>query len=205
VIRVLVADDHAVVRQGLRTFLGLQDDMEVVGEAADGAEAVEAVERLQPDVVLMDLQMPNGDGTEAIARIREEDPDASIVALTAFASDDWVSGALRAGARGYVGKDASEAELVGAVLAASRGGMVVSAPAADRLHAHLNGNGGLALTEREREVLVLLERGAPDREIASALGISVKTVEKHVGSILRKTGAHNRTQAVARAREHAAR
>jgi signal transduction histidine kinase/DNA-binding NarL/FixJ family response regulator len=205
-VRVLVADDHAMTRAGIVRLLSAGEPaMHVVGEAATGEEAVAAWRSLRPDVVLMDLQMPNGDGTEAIARIREEDPDASIVALTAFASDDWVSGALRAGARGYVGKDASEAELVGAVLAASRGGMVVSAPAADRLHAHLNGNGGLALTEREREVLVLLERGAPDREIASALGISVKTVEKHVGSILRKTGAHNRTQAVARAREHAAR
>lgn len=205
-VTVLVADDHAMTRAGIaRLLAAAEPPIRVVGEAASGEEAVAAWRSLRPDVVLMDLQMPNGDGTEAIARIREEDPEASIVALTAFASDDSVAGALRAGARGYVGKTASEAELTGAILAASRGGMLVSGPAADRLHAHLNGaNPGVALTERERQVLGLLEHGSSDRQIASALGISVKTVEKHVGSILRKTGAQNRTQAAAWARELAA-
>ena len=127
------------------------------------------------------------------------------MALTAFASDDSIAGAFRAGAKGYVGKSASEAELTGAVLTAARGGMVLSGPAVDRLHARLNGGDGEpALTDRERQVLVLLERGSPDREIAAALSISVKTVEKHVGAILRKTGAQNRTQVAARGRERAA-
>ncbi|HEY7755705.1 MAG TPA: response regulator [Actinomycetota bacterium] len=205
-VRVLVVDDHSVTRAGIvRLLSAAEPPVQVVGEAASGEQAVAAWRSLQPDVVLMDLKMPNGDGTEAITRIRAEDPDASIVALTAFASDDTVAGAFRAGARGYVGKNASEAELTGAVLAASRGGVVLSGPAVDRLHARMNGWGDhLALTEREGQVLGFLERGAPDREIATALGISVKTVEKHVSSILRKTGAHNRTQAVARAREEAA-
>ena len=175
-----------------------------MGEAASGTEAVAAWRTLRPSVVLMDLQMPDGDGVEAIARIRAEDPDATIVAVTAFASDESVAGALRAGARGYIGKEASQAEMASAVLAASRGETVLSGPAASRLEAHLNGNGDtLAFTERERQVLVLLERGSTDREIAAALTISVKTVEKHVGSILRKLGAQNRTQAAMRAREHA--
>ena len=202
-VRVLVADDHAMTRAGIvRLLSSAEPPMQVVGEAASGEEAIAAWRSLRPDVVLMDLQMPNVEGTEAISRIREEDPDASIVAVTAFASDESVARALRAGARGYVGKDASGGELAAAVLAASHGGMVVSGPAADRLHAHLTGSlDGLGFTEREREVLALLERGASDRQIASALGISVKTVEKHVGAILRKTGAQNRTQAAARARE----
>jgi DNA-binding NarL/FixJ family response regulator/two-component sensor histidine kinase len=202
-VTVLVADDHAMTRAGIvRLLSSAEPPMRVVGEAASGSEAVAAWRSLRPDVVLMDLQMPDGNGTDAIARIHAEDPDASIVALTAFATDETVAGAFRAGARGYVGKTASEDELVGAVLAASRGGVVVSGPAADRIQARLNGLGDpLSLTERERQVLGLLERGSPDREIAAELGISVKTVEKHVGSILRKTGAHNRTQAAAMARE----
>lgn len=205
-LRVLVVDDHAVTRAGISQLLsGAQPSMHVVGEAGSGEEAVSAWRTLRPDVVLMDLQMPGGDGTEAIARIRSEDPDARIVALTAFASEDSIAGAFRAGAKGYVGKSASEAELTGAVLTAARGGMVLSGPAVDRLHAKLNGGEDEpSLTDREQQVLVLLERGSPDREIAAALSISVKTVEKHVGAILRKTGAHNRTQVAARGRRRAA-
>jgi DNA-binding NarL/FixJ family response regulator len=196
-VRVLVADDHAVTRAGILRLLSTAEPaLQVVGEAASGTQAVTAWRELRPDVVLMDLQMPDGGGIEAIARIREEDPEARIVALTAFASDEVVAGAFRAGARGYVGKDATEVELAGAVLAVARGETVMSGPAADRLYAHLNSPpDAFDFTDREREVLALLERGAPDREIAETLGISVKTVEKHVGSILRKSGAHNRTQA----------
>ncbi len=139
-----------------------------------------------PDVVLMDLRMADGDGVEAIHAIRDEDPRAAIVAVTAFDNDTLVSAALRAGARGYLGKDASGSEMARAVLAAAHGGAVLSEGAVDRLHAHFNG--AIALSEREREVLGLLERALPDREIAEALSIAVKTVEKHVGSILRKTG-----------------
>ena len=205
-VRVLVVDDHAVTRAGIVHLLSMSDPaLQVVGEAGSGEQAIVEWRALRPDVVLMDLQMLDGDGIDAIARIRAEDATASIVALTAFASDDLVAGAFRAGARGYLGKEASGIELARAVRAASRGEMVVSGEAAERLHSHLNGaDDARGLTERERQVLVLLERGSTDREIAAALTISVKTVEKHVGSILRKLGAQNRTQAVARARERLA-
>ena len=158
---------------------------------------------MRPDVVLMDLRMPDGDGVEAIVRIRADDPEAAIVALTAFDHDDLVTGALRAGARGYLGKDASGPDLARAVLAAAHGGALLSGDAVERLHAHFNG--APALSGREREVFSLLERGLPDRQIADALSISVKTVEKHVGAILRKTGAQNRTEAALRGRERALR
>ncbi|HTG46707.1 MAG TPA: response regulator [Actinomycetota bacterium] len=202
-LRVLVVDDHVATRTGIVHLLAEADpSLQIVGEAGSAREAVGAWRALRPDVVLMDLKMPGGDGAEAIATIRAEDPTATVVALSAYASDESVAGALRAGARGYVGKDASPAELAAAVSAASRGETVLSGAAADRLEAHLNGAGEApSFTEREREVLELLERGATDREIAASLTISVKTVEKHVGSILRKTGAQNRTQAVAHARE----
>jgi signal transduction histidine kinase/DNA-binding NarL/FixJ family response regulator len=205
-VRILVVDDHAVTRAGIVRVLSRSDPaMHVVGEARSGTQAITEWRALRPDVVLMDLQMLDGDGIEAIARIRAEDATANVVALTAFASEELVAGAFRAGARGYIGKEASEGELVRAVRAASRGETVVSGPAAERLHSHLNGMGDVvAFTERERQVLLLLERGSTDREIAAALTISVKTVEKHVGSILRKLGAQNRTQAVALARERVA-
>ncbi|MGZ5297231.1 MAG: response regulator [Actinomycetota bacterium] len=204
-VRVLVVDDHAVIRAGIVRLLASDPGLHVVGEAGSGAQAITEWRALRPDVVLMDLQMPDGDGIEAIARIRAEDATASIVAVTAFASDELVAGAFRAGARGYIGKEASEIELVRAVRAASRGEMVVSGPAAERLYSHLNDAGDvIAFTERERQVFGLLERGSTDREIAAELTISVKTVEKHVGSILRKLGAQNRTQAVARVRERIA-
>lgn len=205
-VRVLVVDDHAVTRAGIVQLLSTADPaLQVVGEAGSAEQAIFEWRKLRPDVVLMDLQMLGGDGIDAIARICAEDATASIVALSAFASDDLVAGAFRAGARGYIGKEASEIELARAVRAASRGEMVVSGEAAERLHAHLNGTDDAhGLTERERQVLMLLERGSTDREIAAALTISVKTVEKHVGSILRKLGAQNRTHAVARARERLA-
>jgi DNA-binding NarL/FixJ family response regulator len=156
---------------------------------------------LRPSVTLMDLQMPGEDGIAAITRIRAEEPDASIIALSAFTDDRLVAGAMRAGARGYLGKEVAPEDLVRAVRAASRGETVLSADATDRLHEHLNGGSAGSLTDRERQVLELMERGSPDREIADELGISVKTVEKHVGSILRKTGAQNRTHAAALSRE----
>ncbi len=205
-VRVLVVDDHAVTRAGIVRLLSDSDPgLHVVGEAASGEQAISAWRSLRPDVVLMDLQMVDGDGIDAIARIRAEDADASVVALSAFASDDLVAGAFRSGARGYIGKEASGTDLARAVRAASRGEVVVSGTAVERLYSHLNGLGdGIAFTDREREVLAFVERGATDREIAAALTISVKTVEKHVGSILRKLGAQNRTQAVSLARERVA-
>lgn len=201
-IGVLVVDDHPMTRAGLvRTLAAPGRGIRVVGEAATGDQAVDAWRTLRPEVTLMDLQMSDGDGIDAIERIRSEEPEASIVALSAFADDRLVAGAMRAGARGYLGKEVTAEELVRAVRAASRGETVLSARATDRLHAHLNGGAGGSLTDRELEVLGLMERGMSDRDIAAQLGISVKTVEKHVGSILRKTGAHNRTHAAALARE----
>ena len=205
-VRILVVDDHAVTRAGIARLLANSDPgLHVVGEAATGAEAFTGWRALRPDVVLMDLQMLDGDGIDAITRIRAEDAEASVIAVSAFASDELVAGAFRAGARGYIGKEASGMDLARAIRAAARGEVVVSGTAVERLYSHLNGSADVvAFTDREREVLRLLERGSTDREIAAALTISVKTVEKHVGSILRKLGAQNRTQAVALARERVA-
>ena len=203
-VRLLIVDDHEAIRIGIARLLAdVEPSIEVVGHAASGRAALILWRTLRPDVVLMDLRMPDGDGVEAIVRIRSEDPEAAIVALTAFDHDELVTGALRAGARGYLGKDASGADLARAVLAAAHGAALLSSEAVDRLHAHFNG--AVALSEREREVFSLLERGLPDRQIADALSISVKTVEKHVGAILRKTGAQNRTEAAVRGRARAVR
>ena len=203
-VRLLIADDHEAIGVGIARLLSdVEPSIEVVGQAGSGREALLLWRALRPDVVLMDLRMPDGDGVEAIVRIRAEDPEAAIVALTAFDHDELVAGALRAGARGYLGKDASGADLARAVLAAAHGGALLSSHAVERLQAHFNG--AVELSVREREVFSLLERGLPDRQIADALSISVKTVEKHVGAILRKTGAQNRTEAALQARERALR
>jgi DNA-binding NarL/FixJ family response regulator/signal transduction histidine kinase len=203
-VRLLIVDDHEAIRVGIERLLAdVEPSIEVAGHAASGREAVALWRALRPDVVLMDLRMPGGDGVDAIARIRSEDTEAAVVALTAFDHDELVAGALRAGARGYLGKGVAAEDLARAVLAAAHGGAVLSGDVVDRLHAHLNG--AVGLSAREREVLGLLERGLPDRQIADALSISVKTVEKHVGSILRKTGARNRTEAALRSREQALR
>ena len=200
-VRVLVVDDHEAVRVGITRLLSDADSsIEVVGQAGSGREALEMWRSRRPDVALMDIRMPNGDGVEAISWIRAEDSNASIVALTAFDHDERVSGALRAGARGFLGKDASGSELARAVLAAARGDAVPGGGAVAQLHAHLNGAAELSV--REREVFALLERGLTDRQIAQALTISAKTVEKHVGAILRKTGAQNRTEAARRSRNY---
>jgi signal transduction histidine kinase/DNA-binding NarL/FixJ family response regulator len=203
-VRLLIVDDHEATRLGVARLLAdAEPSIEVVGQAGSGREALVLWRSLQPDVVLMDLRLPDGDGVEAIIRIREEDRRAAIVALTGFDHDELVSGALRAGARGYLGKDASGPELARAVLAAAGGGAFLSEGAVEGLHAHFNGSA--TLSARERQVLGLLERGRSDRQIADALSISVKTVEKHVGAILRKTGATNRTEAALRSREQALR
>lgn len=200
-VRLLLVDDHEAFRIGVARLLAdVEPTIDVVGQARSGREALVLWRSLRPDVALMDLRMPDGDGVEAILAIREDDPSAAVVALTAFDNDELVSGALRAGARGYLGKDASGAELARAVLAAAHGGAMLSGEAVDRLHAHFNG--GLTLSDREQQVLGLLERAMPDRRIAEELSISVRTVEKHVGAILRKTGAQNRTEAALLAREH---
>jgi two-component system, NarL family, response regulator LiaR len=192
VIRVLIADDHAVVRQGLRTFLDLQDDIEVVGEAADGEEALAAAERLAPDVVLVDLVMPKVDGIDVIRRLGDHAPGARAVVLTSFIDDDRLFPVLRAGAAGYLLKDVQPHELVEAIRTVHDGGALLHPKVAARLLSELATD---PLTPREREVLVLIGRGMANKVIARELSLSEKTVKAHVSSILAKLGVHDRTQA----------
>jgi NarL family two-component system response regulator LiaR len=198
VIRVLIADDHAVVRQGLRTFLELQEEIEVAGEAADGVEALEAVERLEPDVVLMDLVMPGLGGVEAIRAIRDRGLPARVIVLTTFLDDDKLFPAIRAGAAGYLLKDVEPAELVSAIRAVHAGRSPIDPAVAGRLLEEVAERGGDradSLTAREREVLCLIARGRPNKVIARDLGVSEKTVKTHVSNILGKLGVADRTQA----------
>jgi NarL family two-component system response regulator LiaR len=196
-IRVLVVDDHAVVREGLRTFLELQDGIEVAGEAADGEEAIEAAERLRPDVVLMDLVMPALDGLAAMRVLRERVPGARVIVLTSFADDDKLLPALRAGAAGYLLKNAEPQELARAVRAANAGEALLDPHVAARLVDALAGEKEPLdrLTPREREVLQLIGRGFSNKRIAHELRLSEKTVKTHVGHVLAKLGVDDRTQA----------
>jgi two-component system, NarL family, response regulator LiaR len=199
-IRVLIADDHAVVRQGLRTFLELQHDIEVVRDVADGEAAVLAVEDHAPDVILMDLVMPGVDGVEAIRRIRERRPQARVLVLSSFLDDERLFPAVRAGAAGYLLKDVQPQELVRAIRTVHRGeGLLHPAVAARLMEEFAEGSAGPppddTLTAREREVLALIARGLPNKLIARELGISEKTVKTHVSSILGKLGLTDRTQA----------
>jgi DNA-binding NarL/FixJ family response regulator len=197
-IRVLVADDHAVVRQGLRTFLGLQDGLEVVGEAADGAEAVAAAERLAPDVVLMDLVMPRLDGVEAMRELRRRVPSARVIVLTSYLDDERLLPAMRAGAAGYLLKNVQPQELVRAVRAAEAGEALIDPAVAARLVEALgDAHDGQPeqLTPRESEVLDLIGRGFANKRIARELGIAEKTVKTHVSHVLSKLGVADRTQA----------
>ena len=191
-IRVLIADDHAVVRQGLRTFLDLQDDIEVVGEAGDGEEALALAESLAPDVVLIDLVMPRVDGIEAIRRLRERAPAARAIVLSSFVDDDKLFPAVRAGAAGYLLKDVQPQELVEAIRTVHGGGALLHPQVAARL---LQDMAEDPLTPREHEVLALIGRGMPNKLIARELSLSEKTVKAHVSSILAKLGVSDRTQA----------
>jgi two-component system, NarL family, response regulator LiaR len=199
VIRVLIADDHAVVRQGLRTFLELQDGIEVVAEAADGEEALAAAARTEPDVALVDLVMPRMDGLETIRRLHEHHPATRVIVLTSFLDDDKIFPAVRAGATGYLLKDVQPQELVGAIRAVNAGDALlhpaVTARVLDGLVANRREPAAELLTNREREVLGLLARGLANKAIARELGVTEKTVKAHVGSILRKLGLTDRTQA----------
>ena len=196
-IRVLVVDDHAVVREGLRTFLELQDGIEVAGEAADGEEAIALAERLRPDVVLMDLVMPALDGLGAMRALRDRVPEARVIVLTSFADDDKLLPALRAGAAGYLLKNAQPQELARAVRAAHAGEALLDPLVAARLVEALAGDPEPLdrLTPREREVLGLIGRGFSNKLIARELGLSEKTVKTHVGHVLAKLGVTDRTQA----------
>src|SRR6266540_3748770 len=197
-IRVLIADDHAVVRQGLRTFLELQEGIDVVGEAADGEEAVEAATRLAPDVVLMDLVMPRLEGAEAISRIRQLGLETRVIVLTTFLDDDKLFAAIRAGAAGYLLKDVQPQDLVSAIRTAHAGESPVDPAAATKLLEEVSARrrpDGQLLTPREQEVLRLIARGRPNKVIARDLGLSEKTVKTHVSNILGKLGLTDRTQA----------
>jgi DNA-binding NarL/FixJ family response regulator len=195
-IRILIVDDHGVVRQGLRMFLSLDPEMEVVGEATNGEEAVEKARELDPDVVLMDLLMPVMDGIEATQAIRSELPDVEVIALTSVLDDGSVTGAVRAGAIGYLLKDTDSEELSRAIKAAAEGRVHLAPEAAARLIREVRApESPEALTERETEVLRLLARGRANKQIASSLFVSEKTVKAHVSSILMKLGVQSRTQA----------
>jgi NarL family two-component system response regulator LiaR len=219
-IRVLIVDDHAVVRQGLRTFIDLQDDLEVVGEGENGAQAVELAGALQPDVILLDLVMPHMDGVEATRRILKCSPGSRVLILTSFGEDDKVFPAIRAGAQGYLLKDIHPNDLVQAVREAHQGKVQLHPDIAKKLMSAVAAStvekeappvvsttaaadpGEGDLTEREREVLGLIAKGLNNREIAEKMVISEKTVKTHVSNVLGKLGVEDRTQAAIWALKH---
>ncbi|WP_052851848.1 response regulator [Streptomyces avicenniae] len=205
VIRVLLVDDHQVVRRGLRTFLEVQGDIEVVGEAADGPTAVACAEELRPDVILMDVKMPGGDGIEALRTLRELSNPARVLVVTSFTEQRTVVPALRAGAAGYVQKDIAPDALAGAIRSVHAGHVLLEPAIAGALltqESHGGGSRTGSLTERETEVLGLIARGRSNREIARALVLSEKTVKTHVSNILMKLDLSDRTQAALWAVRH---
>lgn len=198
-IRVMIVDDHLMVRDGLQVFLSVYDDLEVVAEAEDGEEAIELCAQVQPDVILMDVMMPNVDGPTATARILEAFPQVQVIALTSFVEEDLVRQAIQAGATGYLLKDVKPEKLAEAIRAAHRGHPTIASAAAQLLAqaARQPPSLGSDLTPREREVLGLLVTGMTNKEIAEALTLSLGTVRLHVSNILSKLGVSNRTEAVA--------
>jgi NarL family two-component system response regulator LiaR len=200
-IRVLLVDDHAVVREGLRNFLALQDGLEIVGEASDGNEAIEQAQRLEPDVILMDLVMPGLDGIGAMRQLRARSPASRVIVLTSFLEDERVLPAIQAGAAGYLLKNVAPAELARAIRAAHAGEAIIDPTAAARLVQAIADDARPRieeperLTRRERDVLELIARGQSNKRIALELGISEKTVKTHVGHLLAKLGVTDRTQA----------
>jgi NarL family two-component system response regulator YdfI len=199
-LRILIADDHLVVREGLRAILGTAPDLTLVGEAADGAEAVQLVGELSPDVVLMDLRMPGVDGIEAIRQIKARYPEVEIVILTTYDDDQHIVRGLRAGARGYLLKDTGRKVLFDAIRAAARGESLLPPRVVEKVVAHLaepQPVEAARLSEREQEVLTLLAQGAPNKEIAVRLHITERTVKAHVTGIFNKLGVNSRAEAVA--------
>lgn len=209
-IRILVADDHLIIRQGLRLILETSDDMELVGEAADGAEALQRCNDLQPDVILMDLRMPGMDGLTAIERLQVEQPQVAVVILTTFNEDELMFRGLRAGAKGYLLKDTDRETLFHSIRAAARGETLLKPEIMTRLLAYSPSlvkqtggptgpsatDSGPGLTEREREVLAGVALGERSKEIAARLGISERTVKAHLDSIYNKLGVDSRAAAV---------
>ena len=195
-IRILIADDHAVVRQGLKMFLSLDPEIEILGEAGDGKKAIEMARQLQPDIVLMDLLMPVLGGVEATAQIRREMPDVEVIALTSVLEDKSVVDAVRAGAIGYLLKDTESDELIRAIKAAAAGQVQLSPKAAARLMREVRTpDNPETLTDRETDVLRLLAMGQSNKEIAQTLSIGEKTVKTHVSNVLAKLSVTSRTQA----------
>jgi DNA-binding NarL/FixJ family response regulator len=196
-IRILVADDHPMLREGLVAVLSTQPDFDVIGEASDGSEVVWLAERLHPDVILLDLEMPNADGVAALERLRNADARTRTIVFTAYDTDERILGALRAGARGYLLKGASRKEIFDAVRTVHSGGSLLQPAVTSRLLKHVErGNERPEdLTSRELEVLDLLAHGHKNSEIAEELFISERTVKFHVSSILAKLGVGNRTEA----------
>jgi len=212
-IRLLLVDDQELVRTGFRLLLETQDDLEVVGEAGDGAEAIERAQQLQPDVILMDIRMPRMDGVEATARLTSAgiEPPPRVLVLTTFDLDEYVFGALRAGAAGFLLKDAPRERLVEAIRVVHSGDALLSPSITRRLVEHFAARTDPLqpapalleeLTPREREVLALVARGLSNGEIAQRLVVTEATVKSHVGSILMKLGLRDRVQAVVFAYEH---
>jgi DNA-binding NarL/FixJ family response regulator len=205
-IRVLIVDDHEMVREGLRALLEDEPEMSVVGEARDGVEAVAEAVRLSPDVILMDLVMPNMDGIEAIRGIRKASPASRILVLTSFADPRHVQGAIQAGALGYLLKDLERAELSRAIRAAAKGEPTLHPEAQKQLLEQVSGPGGgfsrPTLTPRESDVLRLIAKGMSNKEIGSSLDLTEGTVKGYVSAVLEKLGVADRTQAALFALKH---
>jgi len=202
-IKILIADDHLIIRQGLRLILETESDFKLVGEASDGAEAVSLCKKLKPDVVLMDLRMPNMDGLTAIEKLREEQPEIAVIILTTFNEDELMLRGLQAGARGYLLKDTGRSTLFDTIRAASRGETLLKPEIMARVLAQKNAPAAKSktdstfnLTEREYEVLGSVARGERSKEVASHLGISERTVKAHLASIYNKLGVDSRAAAI---------